>query len=290
MDKSPGFVWGYLRSILLISGFIPYYPNHTKKSLFITIINISLHIMAIFRHVDFIFNKLIKRNKEFFEIFFNIFNVLGSTLSAILNLIFIVKRRSRIFQLNIEISKLINELSQYQTKNFTKLTKFIRGLSYYSAVVSAINSIRVIVTILTPKVTFIYKFNTCFNTHSVLMADLNFVIYILNIKIIFELINEILESFKIENRKKGKVEMMAKLRIFYFKGCDVANIAADSFSDGVMITIIVEFIGFVYGFYDLTKKEEKSLGLYLSVMHWYWFFITKLFLKLCVCVLTTKQV
>jgi hypothetical protein len=291
MSEFRGFFWGYLRPVIFISGFIPYYSHSsTKKRFFMTLINMTLHVLAVCRHINFILNKFRRRKKEFFDIFFNILTVLGSSVSALLNLLIILKRWQRILELNNEISKLINELSQFEKKNFKTFTKSIRLLFYYFVIVNFVSLIRVIVDLFHPKVDVFYKVYSGFLTYSVLMSDLNFIIYVLNIKIIFNFVNEILDHLKIERRKKKKLEMIAKLRFYFLRGCDMADIATNCFSDGIIIDIIVEFIGFVYGFYDFTKTGKRSNAFYMSVIHWYWFFLSKLFLKLCVCVLTSKQV
>lgn len=289
MEKFSGFTWGYLFPVCKLAALVPYL-NCKKNNSWLpdkwqmfTVMHI---LFVIFVAIGY--NKLVSffYTKEIFVLAFQILDIFGYPLSIIFNFLIILKRGPEIYSTLEYFSKTMKNLTNLLPFSKRK-TRILNFLFYYFICQVVVNFCIAFFNSYDTYLGIFYPLTLLYSNCELLLMDLNFCVFVLNAKYLFQIFNE-----KLQNIKKGKKKEFSKesqkFRGIYEDCCGIVGLIEKCFVSAAFINTVIEFSGFVYGAYGI-----YCIPTFINVIHvayWTSFYMCKIVVKLYVCSSTTKEV
>lgn len=290
MENFLGFTWGYLYLFFRIGGLIPYVPN-AKENAYLAY---KWHMFSIF-HILFnisfcILNSLVFNTDHLknvvvcvFNYIFTMTDFISYPLSVVYALLSILIRREKIYSLLRRYSLITKNV---QLKKINKGRNFI--LFCYFIIQFCFNILAALTMIENPNNSLVAIFFFLYGGSELLLIDLNFCIFVSNLKFLFKSMNLQLLNIMTIKRKKVFMKDIKEFRRIREECCELVELIQTCFMDSITINTACEFTGFVLVFYDSFRCF--SLASIMSTAYWAMFYMCKISAKIYVCSSTTKEV
>lgn len=293
MYGTPDFEWGQIYFILFVFGYAPYRkskkkgystPTMWKIPSLIAVLVTSACVVYFIRTLSFSSSKNVLRDV------FTLLDSIGFPLTPFLAVTLNFYHGGTICFVINRISKLKQALSTVVTNDKTN-QKDWRRLKIYLVLTSTWTILQNITCPAYYFEQYLSTFIAIVNTFTFL-GDIKFIIFVFNIKHLFECINEGISSTadRPRNDQQQLIKRLTVLRNIHFDVCELISLIDKSFSIAVYVTTSMEFVGLVYGtFLTLLNLSEQSPDISTS-LYWFIYLTAKLTAKLAIATRTTFKV